>query len=141
MPSRPPPAPASCADGDLGTRRDVLPDDLPEIHLIELIAGKNDSELVGIRGKMIEILSHRVGRALIPVHAVGALLRRENLDEAGGEGVEPIALLDVPVEGSTVELCEQEDPAQVRIEAVGDRYVHQTVLAREGDRRFRPDPW
>ena len=123
---------------DLRPGRDVLLEDLAKIHLVELIAGKNDSELVRIGGKVIEVLPHRVGRALIPIHAVGALLRRENLDESGGEGVEPIALLDVPVEGSTVELCEQEDPAQVRIEAIGDRYVHQTILAREGDRRFGP---
>ena len=64
----------------------------------------------------------------------GALLRGQDLDESGREIVEPVALLDVPVERPAVELGEQEDPAELGVEAVADGDVDQAVLARERHR-------
>ncbi len=116
----------------------MLLQDPAKIHLVELVAGKNEDQPVRIGIQVHEILPHRVGRALIPVHAARALFRGQDLHEPGREGVEPVALLDVPVEGAAVELGEQEDPAQVGIEAVADGDVHQPVLARQGHGRLGP---
>ncbi len=123
---------------DFRPGRHMLLQDPAKIHLVELVARKNEDQAVRIGIQVQEILPHRVGRALIPVHAARALFRGQDLHEPGREGIEPVALLDVPVEGAAVELGEQEDPAQVGIEAIADGDVHQPVLARQGHGRLGP---
>ena len=104
------------------------------VHPVELVAREDEHQAVAVRVDVHQVLPHGVGRALVPVGAVGALLGREDLDEAGREGVEPVALLDVAVERAAVELGEQEDPAEVGVEAVADGDVDQPVLAGERHR-------
>ena len=81
--------------------------------------------------EMLEILPHRVGRALVPGIAARRLLRRHDLDEAVGEIVELIALLDVPMQRRAVELREQEDALETRVEAIADRDIDDAIFARQ----------
>ena len=81
--------------------------------------------------KWLEVLPDGVGRALIPGVAARRLLRGHDLDEAAGEIVEPVALLDVPMQRRAVELREQEDALEAGVEAVADRDIDDAVLARE----------
>src|SRR5262249_18791407 len=87
---------------------------------------------------MNEVLSDGVGGALIPGHAFRGLLRRHDLDETGRELIEAIALLDVAVQRTRVELSEDEDPSNVGVDAVADGNVHQAILAAQRDRRLGP---
>ena len=82
-------------------------------------------------------LAHRVRRALKPRGAVGCLLGGKDLDEAAREHVETIRLRDVPVERRRVELRQNEDALQARVQAVADRHVDEAILAADRDRRLR----
>ena len=94
--------------------------------------------MVGVvAGEVPRRLSHRVGRALEPVRAVGRLLGGEHLDEAVREHVQAVGLRDVAVERRGVELRQHEDPLEAGVQAVADRDVDEPVLAAERHRRLR----
>jgi len=48
-----------------------------------------------------------------------------------------IGILDMPVQGGRVILCEHEHPVYPRIQAIGNGNVHQPVFARNGYGRLR----
>ena len=105
------------------------------VHPVELVAREDEHEAVA-RYDSRWTRFWRTASA-VPWYQsvlVGALLRGQDLDESGREVVEPVALLDVPVQRPAVELGEQEDPAEVGVEAVADGDVDQAVLARERHR-------
>ena len=110
----------------------------PEVHPVELVPRENENQLVGVIGEVDQVLAHGVGGALVPPLALGALLRRQDLDEAVGEAVEPVALLDMAMQGAAVELGEEADAPQVGVEAVADRDVHDPVLPAQRDRGLGP---
>ena len=60
----------------------------------------------------------------------GPVMTDEDFDEAAGEVVELVALGNVPVQRGGVELGEQVHPEHAGVDAVGDRHIHQAVLAR-----------
>jgi len=82
---------------------------------------------------MPEALAHGVGRPLEPVARLVGLLGGQDVHEAVGEHVEMVGLGDVPVERLGVELGQDEDPPDVRVEAVADGDVDEAVLARQRD--------
>ena len=65
------------------------------------------------------------------------MLRRENLDESVAEQIHPVGLCNVPVQGRRVELRQDEDPAEVGVQAVADWNVDQPVLPTDWHGRFR----
>ena len=71
------------------------------------------------------------------MRVVRRLLGRENLDEPRAEQVHPVGLRDVPVQRGGVELREDENPTNVRVQAVADRDVDQPVFAANRNRRLR----
>jgi hypothetical protein len=73
----------------------VLLDDLPEIHPVELVAGEDQDQVVGVLAEMDDVAADGVGRPLVPVQALLGLLGREDVDEAAAEGVELVGALDV----------------------------------------------
>ena len=123
-------------DGDVGAGGDVLLEDGAEVHAIELVAGEDEHQLVRVVREMDEVLPHGVGGALVPVDPVGGLLGGEDLDEAAGEDVEVVRVLDVAVERAAVELGQHEDAAELGVDAVADGDVDEAVLAAQGDRRL-----
>src|SRR6185436_15479453 len=85
-----------------------------------------------------ERLTDRVGRPLEPLAPVEGLLGREDVDETLRERGEPVGLVDVAMQAGAVELREDVDSIDARVEAVADRNVDQPELAAHGNRRFRP---
>jgi hypothetical protein len=75
----------------------MLGDEVAEIHAIELVAGKDEHQIMGVGGEVLEIASHRIGRALIPVSAVVRLLGGQNLHEPAAKRIKLKAGVDVAV--------------------------------------------
>ena len=125
-------------DGHVRAGRDVLVDDFLEIHPVELVARKDEHEVVREVAKMLEIAAHRVGRALIPVLALLRLLGGEDVHEAAAKRIEVKGVLDVPVQRSGVELGQQKDAVDRAVDAVADRDIDEAILAGERHRRLAP---
>ena len=121
-------------DGDVGVSREMLRDDLSEIHPVELIAGKNQHELVLMTFEMDEVAANGVGGAFIPSAALVGLLGGEDVDETGPERIKLETLLDMPMERSSEKLREEKDPVVAGVDAIADRDVDQTILTRQWDR-------
>jgi hypothetical protein len=81
-------------------------------------------------------LPHRVGCALEPVRIIGRLLGGKNVNETAAEHVELVSLDDVLVEGCRVELGQDKDAVDVRVEAVADRDIDDPILASQWNCRF-----
>ncbi len=84
----------------------------------------------------VQVLAHRIGRALEPGLHGRRLLGGEDLNVAPGERVETVGPPDVAVERHRVELGQHVHPLHARVDGVGDRDVDQSVLAGDRDRRF-----
>ena len=125
-------------DGDLRAARHVALDEGADVHPVELVARQDEHQPVGIIVEMQQVLPDGVGGPLIPLLPVGPLLRGQDLHEAGREVVEPVAVLDVAVQRAAVELGQDEDAAQIGVEAVADGDVHQPVLPAQGNGGLGP---
>jgi hypothetical protein len=66
------------------------------------------------------------------------LLRSHDLDKAARKIIEPVTLLNVPMQRRTVKLRQQKNPLQPRIQAITDRNIHDPILPRQRHRRLRP---
>jgi hypothetical protein len=58
------------------------------------------------------------------------------VNEPAAERIEVISRLDVSMKGRRVELRENEDAIDIRVDAVADRDIDEPVFARERDGRF-----
>jgi len=83
-------------------------------------------------------LAHGVRRALEPMRVVRRLLGRQNLDETLGEEIHAIRLRNVPVEGRRIELRQDEDPADIGVQAIADGDVDQAILPSDRNGGLRP---
>jgi len=119
----------SGGERDLGARANVLMEERPKIHPVELVAAQDEEIIVRLLEKVAQVLANRVGRALIPLCAFGSLLSGENIDEAARKIVEFVARLDVAMERHAVELRQHINRAQSRVEAVADRDIDQAIFA------------
>ena len=126
------------AHGNVRARLEVLAQDVPVVHPIELVAAQNDVVIDRTLEEVAQVLPDRVGSSLIPMRSLGSLLRRQDLDEARREIVELVARVDMAVQRHAVELSEHVDAANARIEAIADRNINQPVLAAERHGRLRP---
>ena len=81
-----------------------------EIHLVKLIAGK-DQHIFTFKWKnMPKALTHGIGGALEPGGIVRCLFRCEDIDKRRAEGTEMIGVLDMPVERGGIELRQHKHP-------------------------------
>ena len=132
-------------DGDVRAGRDVLLEHLLVVHLVDVVAGE-DEDVVGLlAADRIDVLVDGVGGALIPVLR-DAHLGRQNFDEIAVAHQRGPAAADVAVEAERFVLGEDEDAAQVAIEAVREGEVDDAIDAAERDgglgavARERPEP-
>jgi len=123
-------------DRDVGIGLHVLLDDPAHVDPIKLIAAQDQGQIEVLGHQVQLVLPDSVGGPLIPRVVGEGLLGGEDLDEPVGVLVELVGLRDVPVQRGRVELSEQVDPLQPRVDAVGDRDVHQAILASQRHRRF-----
>ena len=116
------------------------------IHLVDVVAGKNEDVVRLLAADRIDVLVNGVGGSLIPVLR-DAHLRRQDFDEFAEAHQRGPAVADVAVEAKRLVLRENEDAAQVAVEAVGERDVDDAVDAAEGNgglgavARERPEPF
>src|SRR4029450_2016975 len=73
---------------------------------------------------------------LQPERIIRSLLRRQNVDKAATEHVELIGLHDVLVQGRRVELCQNKDLFDTRVETIADWNINDSILPGQGNRRF-----
>ena len=125
-------------DADLGARGDVEVDELPVVHPVEVVAGEDEDERPGVLDE-VEVLADGVGRALVPVPVLQGLLGREQGDVVAVEAVEAVGREDVAVQGFAGELGQDEDAADVRVDAVGDGDVDEPEPAGDGHGRLAAD--
>src|SRR5882724_5464037 len=116
------------------------------IHLVDVIAGKNDDVTRVLAAYRINILIHGVGGAEIPVRG-DAHLRRQNFDElAEAQQLRP-PLANVPVKRKRFVLRQNKYAAQVAIDAVGKSDVDDSIDAAKWHGRLgavarqRPEPF
>ena len=84
----------------------------------------------------IDVLVDGIGGSLVPVLA-DALHGRKDFDElAEFAGDDLPGLADMAIEGERLVLGEDVDPAQVGVDAVGERDIDDAVDAAEGDGGF-----
>src|ERR1700744_4322625 len=102
---------------------------MPEVHPVELIAGKNEYILVRDIAEVLQVLAHRISRSLIPGVVSRCLLRGHDLDETMRKFIEMIALLNMSMQGGAVELRQEKNAFQPGIEAIADRDVDQAIFA------------
>ena len=103
-----------------------------------MVAGQD--QRVARRGLLdrVDVLVDRVGRALVPLLG-DPLLRRDHLDvlvELAAEELPP--LVDVPVQADGLVLGQDQDLAEVGIDAVGEGEVDDPVDPAERDGRLGP---
>ena len=109
------------------------------VHLVDVVAGKDDHVLRLLAADGVDVLVDGVGGAHVPVGA-GALHGRHELEELAEflrHDAGP-AFADVPVERERLVLGENEDPAQAGVDAVGERDIDDAVVAAEWNCRFGP---
>jgi len=133
-------------DGDIGAGGDVLIEHLLVIHLVDVVAGKNEDEIGAFAADGINILVDGVGGALIP-GLRDAHLRRQHLNEIPQSHKRRPAAPDVAIQAESLVLGEHENPAKAAINAVGQGDVDDPVDTAEGDGRLgavsreRPQPF
>ena len=85
-------------DGDIGPRAEVLLKHWPEIHTVELVARKDENQVVIFETVVMHILTNGIGGTLVPSFFVACLFGGEDVDKATTEGIKLIGLLDVLME-------------------------------------------
>ena len=88
------------------------------VHLVNVIAGKDEHVLRFFRADRVNILKHRIGRALVPAFR-HALHRRQNLDEFAEfrRHHRSPAFADVPVQRERLVLRKDVNMPQVGVDA------------------------
>ena len=132
-------------DGDVRAGVDVLLEHLLVVHLVDVVAREDEDVIRLLAADRIDVLIDRVGRALIPVLR-DAHLRRQHFDEIAVSHQRRPAAADVAVEAERFVLRENEDAAQVAVQAIRKRDVDDAIDAAERNRRLgavarqRPEP-
>jgi len=103
----------------------------------KVIAGK-DQHLIHIPTlQKLFVLPHRIGRALKPARAVGCLLGSQHFHKPTAKiAGEVVGAAEVAVQRLAVELGENINLVDARINAVADWYIDESVFAPEGYCRF-----
>ena len=116
--------------GDVRAGRDVLLEHLLVIHFVDVVAGKNEDVVRLLAADRVDVLVDRVGGALIPVLR-NAHLRRQDFDEIAVPHERRPAAADVAVQAESLVLGENENAAQIAVEAIRKRDVDDSIDAAE----------
>src|SRR5260370_30456714 len=123
------------ADGDVGAGVAMVLEHAAVIHFVNVIAGKDKDELRTLTADGINVLVDGVGRALIPLLR-NAHLRREDFDVVAEAGEGRPAGADVAVQAESLVLSEDENAAEIRIDAIREGDVDDAVESTEWNSRF-----
>jgi len=114
----------------------VLKQDAAEVHAVQLIAAEDQTVVEAVVEDVDEVLADGIGGALVPARIREGLFRGQNFNETTRELVKLVALIDMAVKRCRVELGEDVDPAEVGIDAIADRDIHQAIFAGQRHGRF-----
>ena len=117
-----------CGDGDVGAGFDVLLEHRLVIHFVDVVAGENEDVIRLLAADRIDVLVDGVRGALIPVLR-NAHLRRQDFDEVAEPHQHGPAAANVPIEAERFVLREDEDAAQIAVQAVRERDVDDPIDA------------
>src|SRR5712691_9592460 len=81
--------------------------------------------------KVNHVLAHSIGGSLIPRSIGVGLFGRQDLHKSTGEMIELVRLRDVAVQRSRIELRKEINPAQARVDAIGNGNIDKTILPRQ----------
>src|SRR6266481_2498464 len=123
------------ADSHIGAGVHMPLKHLGVIHLIDVIAGENEDEFGALAADRVDVLVDSVGGALIPLLR-DAHLRREDLDVITKAREGRPARADVAVQAERFVLGEDENAAEIRIDAVRKRDVNNAVESAERNSRL-----
>src|SRR5467141_2384415 len=113
-------------DGDLGAGVAVLLEHAAVVHLVDVIAGEDEDKFRSLAADGVDILVDGVGGALIPLLR-DAHLRREDLDVIAEASERRPAGADVAVQAEGLVLGEDENAAEIRIDAVREGDVDDAI--------------
>jgi hypothetical protein len=107
------------------------------VHLVDVIAGQ-DHHVFGLVGfDDVDVLEHRIGRAVVPLGFGNALARRQNIEALVALGTQKVpSPLQVADQRVSLVLGRHPDAADARVEGVGEGEIDNSCLAAEIDRRF-----
>ena len=126
------------ADGDFGTGGHVLVDHQLVVHLVHVVARKDQDVLGRLAANRIEVLVNRVRRCAVPVLSHAHHGRQDLNEFAEFARQDAPAFADVPVERKGLVLRQDKDPAQAGVDAVREREVNDAVNPAEGHGGFGP---
>lgn len=107
-----------------------------EVHTVKLIAGDDEIVRRFVRPEVDEILSHRVGGALVPTRVNRRLFCGEDLHKSVREMVEIVGVGYVQVQRCRIELGQNVDSSKAGVDTVRDGDVDDTVFPPEGNSRL-----
>src|SRR5258708_9338528 len=103
--------------------------DAPKVHAVKLVPRQDQHKFVRERTKMNQVAPHGISRALIPVVTFVSLLSRQDIDETSAERIESKRILNMPMKRRGVELRKQKDAIDIRIKAVADGNIYESIFA------------
>lgn len=125
------------ADGDVGAGIDVLLQHPFIVHLIDVVAGKNDHVFDAVVLDDVDVLIDGVGRAFIPLRLGDALAGRQNIEALVALGAEEVpAALHVADQRMRLVLRGDADAADAGIQGVRQGEIDDAGLAAEIDGRL-----
>jgi hypothetical protein len=113
----------SDSDGDVGVGAHVPRDEVSIVHAVEMIARQNENCVGLVIAQMMKDLAHGVGGPLEPVRPFRSHLGCKHFDKPIRELAESIGARDVSIERGGVILRQDEYATNIRVDAVGDRYI------------------
>src|SRR5712664_4354376 len=117
-------------DGDVGAGVTVLLEHAAVIHFVDVIAGEDKNEFRALAADGVDVLVDSVGGALIPLLR-DAHLRREDFDVVAEAGERRPASANVAVKAESLVLGENENAAEIRIDAVREGDVDDAIESTE----------
>src|SRR6266702_2569160 len=125
-------------EGDISAGLLMLLEHQLVVHLVDVVARKDENVLGTLAADGINVLINGIGCALVPIFAdaLHGWQDLNELSELAGNNLPGFA--DVAIERECLVLREDIDPAQVGVNAVGKRNVDDSIDAAERNGRFSP---
>src|SRR5208283_2707934 len=122
-------------DGDIGGGIDVLLEHSGVVHLVDMVAGKDEDKLGALAADGVNILINGVGSALVPLLR-HAHLRGKHLDEFAEAHQRGPPGANVAIETEGFVLSKDKNAAERRVDAIRESDINDAVKSAEGDGRL-----
>src|SRR5438045_3081238 len=114
-------------DCDLSAIVNVLRDQVAQVHAIQLVPTQDQHVIELIVHEVDEVFANGIRGSLIPGRVGEGLFSGKDFDETAREMVEFVRLRNVPMERSGVELSQEKDALEPRVQAGGNRNIDDQI--------------